>query len=90
MAIRELFVSYTMPDDDLPYFRHHDADSLKLAEAGAPVMGWRATKIYVDSTHEENPIITVLVLHKGASLGQERAKAISDQAIDWLVANGHI
>lgn len=90
MPIKELFVSYTIPDDLPAYFKSHDAGSFKLAEAGAAVFGWQVSKIHIDSTHEANPIITVLVLHKGAALGQERAKEISDMAIDWLVANGHI
>jgi hypothetical protein len=46
---------------------------------------------YTDSTQEDDPLITVLVIRPGGSppLRQDRAAEISQLAVNWLQAQGY-
>ena len=65
--IRDLFVSYSRVNDEPPVLRLvEDQETLDAIKHGAPLFRRVGSFIYVDSTNEAEPIITIAAMTERA------------------------
>ena len=89
-TIRELFVSYTRVDDEPPILRLvEDQETLDVIKNGAPLFKRVGSFVYVDSTNETDPIITIACVTEN-SLRPGEPENITQEVVNWLRANGEM
>ena len=89
-AIRELFVSYTRIDDEPPTFRLvENLETLDVIKNGAPLFKRVGSFVYVDSTNENYPIITIACVTERA-LQPGEPESVVQEVIHWLTIHGEM
>lgn len=89
--IKELYVFYA------DYTGHPVFIELMDTAKYQQFKGWQphdkrihAATIHSDSTREDDPIITIIAVTEYEKLGQQRAEAIDQAVINWLMDMGHM
>lgn len=89
-AIRELFVSYALVNNEAASIRLvSDRETLDTIKNGAPLFKRVGSLINVDSISETDPIITIACVTEKA-LRKGEPESITQEVVAWLRSQGEM